>query len=184
MANIYDKLAYIGYVLIILFYSNQIYELYNINPIRYSLIFGALFYIIAMIFSIYDKYNIIENFKPISKTTQKTTKTTKAKSKTAKPISKTANLILNTTQPTQQIQQQSTQTNITLDQTKSINTQQPPNICPKQESCPPQIQCPTNGTCPTCTECPKQEPCKECQKQDRIATQLFDQQQAHGASGC
>ena len=56
MINIYDKLAYVGYVLMIIFYSNQIYELYNSNPIYYSLIFGSLLYIFSMLLYIYDKY--------------------------------------------------------------------------------------------------------------------------------
>ncbi len=139
MTNIYDKLAYIGYVLMIIFYSNQIYEIYNSNPIYYSLIFGSLLYIFSMLLSIYDKYTLVENFKPIPKKTIPK-KTIPKKSIPKKSIpKKSTTMPINITPISEQT------TNVPpLITTKTLA----PTICPKQEPCPKQEICPKQEPCP------------------------------------
>ena len=137
MTNIYDKLAYIGYVLMIIFYSNQIYEIYNSNPIYYSLIFGSLLYIFSMLLSIYDKYTLVENFKPIPKKTIPK-KTIPKKSIPKKTIPKKTIPKKSTTMPINITPISEQTTNVPpLITTKTLA----PTICPKKTCLEKKIYC-------------------------------------------
>ncbi len=176
MSTIYDKLAYLGYILIIIFYSNQMYELYNTNNMKsYYIIFGSLLYVFGMLFSIYEKYNNIDNFESISNITEEKISTkppikpiTKkppikpiTKKPPIKPITKKPPIkpitikpsikpitIKPTDKPSHKIESEIKQ-NQQLENNKKILDKNDKKI-----SCPVCLDCPKNDPCPSCAACP------------------------------